>query len=334
MYPTEDQTPLLSIIVPVYNAEKYLSRCLNSILSQQTSSFEALCVDDGSKDRSGQILDEYARLDSRIKVFHIENHGVSFARNYALKKAIGVYIGFVDSDDWIDSDHFSGLIQYFEDSTVDWVVSPIWYERLGSNLNCKETKIPNSSKLKELTRKETFEALIFDSDICGYCPSKIFRREKIKFNFNEQLALAEDMLFCCQYAYGIQKTILVNRRTYHYLLSDSSSTNMFRSTSRITGLRAEMLVADLLSNDDELAVCRDRITYTLLNWYFIFFYHYSQIDRQKKVLSLIKEYRPEIRKYLRLFCSSRNYGVISKMTLVVKVYVPYLWIFVRRIFKK
>lgn len=96
--------PKISIIVPVYNVEKYLRKCIDSILNQTFKDFELILIDDGSTDESGKICDEYNLKDNRIKVIHKENGGLSSARNAGLDIAQGEYIGFVDSDDWIESD--------------------------------------------------------------------------------------------------------------------------------------------------------------------------------------------------------------------------------------
>lgn len=95
-------SPKISVIVPVYNAEKYLHRCIDSILAQTFTDFELLLIDDGSKDNSGKICDEYVDMDSRVRVLHKENGGVSSARNMGLEHACGKWITFVDSDDWIE----------------------------------------------------------------------------------------------------------------------------------------------------------------------------------------------------------------------------------------
>ena len=92
---------VISVIVPVYNAEKYLSRCIDSILVQRFNDLELLLIDDGSKDGSGKICDEFAEKDKRIKVFHKVNGGVSSARNYGLEKSNGEYVTFVDADDYL-----------------------------------------------------------------------------------------------------------------------------------------------------------------------------------------------------------------------------------------
>ena len=96
--------PKISLIVPVYNVEKYLNRCVDSILSQDFTDFEILLIDDGSMDKSGKICDEYAKIDTRVRVFHKVNGGVSSARNLGLDYAKGQWIGFCDSDDYVKKD--------------------------------------------------------------------------------------------------------------------------------------------------------------------------------------------------------------------------------------
>ena len=101
--------PLVSIIVPVYNAEKTLNKCVDSILNQTFQDWELLLIDDGSTDRSGELCDEYANKDSRVRVFHKINEGVSSARNVGLDNAKGQWITFVDADDWIDKNMYQEL---------------------------------------------------------------------------------------------------------------------------------------------------------------------------------------------------------------------------------
>ena len=112
---------LISVIVPVYNTEKYLDECIQSILNQSFTDFELLLIDDGSTDRSGAICDQYAAKDERVRVFHTENGGVSSARNVGLDEAKGEWIAFVDSDDWVKSLFLENFIRYVDD--VDIIIS-------------------------------------------------------------------------------------------------------------------------------------------------------------------------------------------------------------------
>ena len=119
---------MLSVIIPVYNVEPYLEKCLDSVLKQTYKDMEILIIDDGSTDRSGAISDEYAAKDSRIRVFHTENRGLSAARNLGLDNAVGGYIGFVDSDDWIEPDMYEVLLKKAEETGADIVECGVFKE--------------------------------------------------------------------------------------------------------------------------------------------------------------------------------------------------------------
>lgn len=110
--------PKVSIIVPVYNVEKYLSKCLNSLINQTLREIEILCVDDGSTDNSAKILENFVQKDCRVKVFSQKNSGQSVARNVAIEHASGEYLGFVDSDDWVDLDYFEKLYSAAKNMTA------------------------------------------------------------------------------------------------------------------------------------------------------------------------------------------------------------------------
>ena len=116
-------TPKSSVIVPVYNVEIYLPRCIDSILSQSFTDFELILVDDGSPDNCGKICDEYALKDSRVRVFHKSNGGVSSARNLGLDNVRGEWVTFIDSDDYVEVDYLKELIDAQQKNQVDYVVT-------------------------------------------------------------------------------------------------------------------------------------------------------------------------------------------------------------------
>lgn len=176
--------PKISVIVPVYNTEQYLPRCIDSILSQTFTDFELLLIDDGSKDNSGKICDEYAAKDSRIRVFHKENGGVSSARNMGLNNAQGEWITFVDSDDYlIEHSGFNLLAR--TDIEADLIVySFLWNNEL--------VRCPSSNHFEE----------IFFSYHSIVIWSKIYKRSIIQQNrlyFNEMIHLGEDQLWFSEY---------------------------------------------------------------------------------------------------------------------------------------
>ena len=120
---------MISIIVPVYNVEKYLHRCIDSILAQSFTDFELLLVNDGSKDKSGEICDEYAAKDSRVRVFHKENGCVTSARKLGFDSSVGEYVLFVDSDDYIDKDGIASLVSLSDDD-VDIIIGDSLKDRV------------------------------------------------------------------------------------------------------------------------------------------------------------------------------------------------------------
>ena len=135
-------SPKISVIVPVYKTEAYLNRCVDSLLAQTFQDFEVLLIDDGSPDRSGEICDEYARQDSRIRVFHKENGGVSSARQYGMDHAQGEYTIHADPDDWVEPTMLEELYRKAKEEDADMVICDFYYERQGKLVI--ETQKPSS----------------------------------------------------------------------------------------------------------------------------------------------------------------------------------------------
>lgn len=123
---------MISVIVPVYRVEPYLRQCVESILNQTYRDIEVLLIDDGSPDRCGEICNEYSRKDNRVRVFHTENRGLSAARNLGISAARGEYVGFVDSDDWIEPDMYEVLLRRIEEAEAEISICGIWYETVGT----------------------------------------------------------------------------------------------------------------------------------------------------------------------------------------------------------
>lgn len=168
--------PELSIIVPVYKVEKYLPKCIDSILAQTFRDFELILIDDGSPDNCGAISDEYAARDSRIKVIHQANAGVSAARNAGLDIASGTYLGFVDSDDWIEPEMYATMIATAKEKQVDVMVcGHSIYEENG---NLQYTKMPTEGII---TKNELVSSIYrVPNPLEGVCWNKIFLRKKVK----------------------------------------------------------------------------------------------------------------------------------------------------------
>lgn len=211
--------PQISVIVPVYNAEIYLTQCIDSILKQDFTDFELLLINDGSKDQSGVICDEYAKNDKRIKVFHKKNGGVSSARNLGIDEAQGEYIAFIDSDDYIDSNYISTLTS----STADLVVTGC--KILGKN-KCIKTEYAYQNSILD-TKKDIANCL---SQTLNQSPfwapwCKLFKREIIKRHaiyFNMQIRQSEDSIFLQTYLSYCNTIILKSGTAYNYITETGS----------------------------------------------------------------------------------------------------------------
>ena len=187
------QEPLISVIVPVYNTAGYLPQCIDSLLAQTHKNLEIFLVDDGSTDVSGAICDAYAEADARIAVIHKRNGGVSSARNVALELAKGEYIGFVDSDDRIQPDMYSALLEAIAATKCDVVICGMSFltdkgRYLRSELTDDEAALYQSDMLKALYGTP--------NPLGGGCCNKLFRSETIDgLRFDESLTMAEDWIF-------------------------------------------------------------------------------------------------------------------------------------------
>ena len=184
--------PELSIIVPVYKVELYLRRCIDSILAQTFRDFELILIDDGSPDNCGAICDEYAAKDSRIIVIHQENQGVSAARNAGLDIACGTYLGFVDSDDWIEPEMYETMINTAKEKQVDVVVCGINYFEENGTFIRSDLKSEGSYDTEQM-----LSALFgMPNPLGGGCVNKLFEAIKMKkSSFAKGIAMAEDWLY-------------------------------------------------------------------------------------------------------------------------------------------
>ena len=217
------QKGLVSIVIPVYNGEKYLSRCLDSVIAQTYSDIEIILVDDGSRDNSVEIANEYSAKDHRIRVITKSNTGVSDTRNTGIKAASGEYTAFADCDDYVDSDYVDHLVSIMSDD-VDMGICGWIKENSNGEFKDKCVLIDDT-----YDRDTAFAKLVSMSGPQGYNIGKIFRTDKIISNnvLNDKtLSLFEDLVFCCDYVKVCNK-VRVNTSycDYHYVLYDNSSRN-------------------------------------------------------------------------------------------------------------
>ena len=213
----------ISIIVPVYNVENYLERCVESILKQTYTNFELLLINDGSTDQSGELCDQLVSKNGNIKVFHLKNAGVSNARNVGIQNSTGEWITFVDSDDFITNDYLETLISAVDgDDSIGFSIA-----RLHHIKNGQITELPVfSGKEEKWSTEQTMRELLTTSKTSFFPVAKLFRREIISdFTFNTDYHLAEDALFLTEVLLKTKCTsIFIDKPIYYYDHRQGSAT--------------------------------------------------------------------------------------------------------------
>lgn len=217
--------PQISIIVPVYNVEKYLKRCIDSILKQTFTNFELILINDGSTDSSGQICDEYARKDKRIKVYHKKNEGASIARNTGIINSNGQFILFVDSDDFIDEEYISSYLKYpIEEYTLLIQGCSIY------DIN-DENRKPYQLEHKKYEKNEFYTAISENELFKHGSPyGKLYAKsiiDKYNIRFDKNLLNFEDLIFFLRYLQHINKLVFTPDIGYHYFKNDNGLHNRF-----------------------------------------------------------------------------------------------------------
>ena len=211
---------MISIIVPVYKVEKYLRRCIDSILAQTYQNIEVLLIDDGSPDSSGDICDEYAEKDFRVRVFHKENGGVSSARNLGLKEAKGDYIGFVDADDYIDKTMYETLLNYLITEEADISVCSYYQEDASGEFHKHWPK----DEYMTISGEKQIECLISNKYYTCSCCDRIIKKELLDGLFlDETITHYEDLLFLYEVTKQSKKTIFTSEPLYYYCYNDGNS---------------------------------------------------------------------------------------------------------------
>lgn len=222
---------MISIIVPVYNAEKYLRRCIDSVLAQTYTNFELLLINDGSKDKSGKICDEYASRDSRIRVFHKENAGVSRARNLGLDNAKGEWLTFIDSDDWVREDFLQKRLDLALKEGSDVAYCDFEYIYTRHNEYCKAAK-------QSCVKAATINSWIMSR--MAYSWMILAKRalfDKYNLRYIEDLRFGEDFNLIIKLILYANKTSYVQEALYYYNKQNESSAmtklHLYRDDLRI-----------------------------------------------------------------------------------------------------
>ncbi|MCR5628586.1 glycosyltransferase [Eubacterium sp.] len=238
---------LVSIIVPVYNVENYLSQCLNSLKRQMYNNIEIILVDDGSTDGSGVILDDFAKNESRAKIIHQENMGVSAARNKGLENATGKWVAFVDSDDWVERDYIDRLVDAAEIHDTKFAYCSLSLETGGRG---QISILPLKTGKHKV--EEVFDNIFFSYNGKGAGISQgLFDRQIIVDNmikFDQNLKRYEEWIFYSLYIPQVEEVAVINHPLYHFNQAPASIKHKYRVYTESRAMDAEYLLGSFENN--------------------------------------------------------------------------------------
>lgn len=282
---------LVSVVVPVYNVEKYINKCIDSIINQTYKNLEIFLIDDGSTDNSGRICDECAEKDERINVIHKKNGGVSSARNFGIQEASGKWITFIDSDDWVEKNFCERLINEAKKNDAD--VALCAYNRVTDS---KFEKINANSKIVACDRKEYLINTLNPQTGFGFCHMKLYKHNVIKdIRFDTDLKVGEDALFNEKISRNLSKAIYVGESLYNYRINESSVVRRYDEKYVEKYLKAIKTTKEYIfknhPNDEEIIQnYYNFVAYHILLIAVNFCYNYENKDKNKrKILKNICE---------------------------------------------
>lgn len=239
-----DEKDKISIIIPVYNVQAYIDRCLNSVLMQTYSNFEVICIDDGSKDDSGKICDSFCAKDNRISVYHMENHGVSHARNCGLSLMQGAWFCFVDPDDWIEPNYIEKMYSLAKDKNCDIVACGIdkTYEYV-TGIKESEEHIFMFHSNEECIRNY----ICGGNSMHGLVWNKLYNAEKFKsIRFDENLRVNEDCMYTYEIMSGCENACLTTMKLYHWYIRPDSACHKRAEKADFSGAEVFLKLCDKL----------------------------------------------------------------------------------------
>ena len=303
----------ISVIIPVYNVEQYLKRCVDSVLCQENVSLEIILVDDGSTDSSGHICDDYAASHPNIKSLHITNSGPSTAKNVGYDIASGTYVAFIDSDDEIKPDMFSTMLQSGFNHNADIVCCN--YIQVDEAGNISHTK--HTGQEYVLTQDEALKAILIKDKIYSQCWTKIYKRETMDAHHvrnTEGLKTEEDFIYNIQ-AFACSKTVcIVDKPLYIYTHRSKSLSKDYYRDHISQYIDNRILRLELVDNiiHDKFPHLQEYSTYHCIFYYnellgrICLFPKFYQDPRVAKVLSYIKNHSDVLMAYHRQLGFSRT----------------------------
>lgn len=274
-------SPLISVIVPIYNMEKLMLKCLDSILAQTFTDYECLLIDDGSKDGSPSICDEYAAKDARFKAFHKPNGGLSDARNYGLAHAQGEYTIFFDPDDWVDEDCLKDMYAKAQETDADMVMCDLYYNDPYRQSYCMQepTGLNHNDVLKDLITGKVF----------GFTVTKLIRRslyQQYDLQYPKRMYGCEDQYTMCALLKNDIKIEYLPMAYYHYMHDgNETQSRRYDENTYLHDIKIRDMFVDLLVDTPYQQLANQKKTYSIFSRAFHFGQNYYTSKQFQQVFS-------------------------------------------------
>ena len=308
MSETINKYPKISVIVPVYNVEAYVGECIDSILKQTYENLEIILVDDGSTDSSGRICDEYAKKDSRVKVYHKENGGLSDARNYGIEKSSGDFLSFIDGDDWIDKDMYSKMIETSIKDNSDIVVCGITKDYVGRSVD--------SHSIDEcISGYDALKRMFYGKNLNHSACDKIYKKrvfDNVRFPKGE---IYEDLRTTYKSVINANTVSTIKNCFYHYRMREGSISKGKFKESRfevLPALKSVMENEDIKRHTELIDILKNRelLLKSNLIWNIAL---YTSDDDYNKYKSFLKENYNELKSNRRLILKDDRFSKYMKI---------------------
>lgn len=316
--------PLISVIIPVYNVEKYLNRCVESVINQTYKNLEIILVDDGSLDKSAEMCDNWTQKDERIKVIHQKNMGLGAARNRGISVFQGEYIGFVDSDDWIANDMYSNLINLCKEYNADIACGGIKYVN-----NIKDIKNEKNEKIRCYSKAEYADIYFKQKEnrTIHYAVNKLYKRKVAKNIVFPTGVINEDVEGFLHALLAANRIVETDKTVYYYWQNENGISYRWFSEKQLDLLTVWKNVCKICEEQK-----KDWVKMAELNYHRAYFGLLSRLmlnskeednkysSTEKKLLSNLKLYEKELLKSnmplnrkIILWGMCRNYSVTKKI---------------------
>lgn len=306
---------LISIIIPVYNVEKYLKKCVFSVINQKYENIEILIIDDGSTDNSGKICDEIGKTDNRIKVFHTDNFGVSHARNIGIEESLGEYIFFVDSDDYLSDDYCNYMLKLMKNDCD-----------MGISLHSFKYKNDVQEKNDEIkiVGPEEGTSILLSLNLDVGCWNKIYKKDLIinsKTRFNENLFYGEGLQFITTLSQYSKNIGVGKRKVYYYRKNNvDSATSKYNIKKYINGEKSLDLIKSKL-------ILKSKNVIENLNIHYAFFYinaltDFINYNNETKYNYLYKDWKSKFKKLLFIVLKSNCINLKQKRSVIFMEIFP------------